>query len=233
MLRILYLAHDLSDPAIRRRVLALQTGNAEVTLAGFRRGESAGAAIGSLTTIELGTTEDARFIQRAGAVARACLSLGTALRGVVKPDIVIARNLEMLAVARRAVSLFGGDVPIVYECLDIHRLLLRQDNALRRLLPLAERLGLLTDDERRTATQRLREEERAMAVAHQVTVTPAQLRAAIPADGAELTEPDRVARVVRLRCIFDVVVAACDQRHIAAGDIPLRTVDEGGAGAGT
>ncbi len=141
MLRILYLAHDLSDPAIRRRVLALQTGNAEVTLAGFRRGESAGAAIGSLTTIELGTTEDARFIQRAGAVARACLSLGTALRGVVKPDIVIARNLEMLAVARRAVSLFGGDVPIVYECLDIHRLLLRQDFSGRMLRAAEARLG--------------------------------------------------------------------------------------------
>ena len=77
------------------------------------------------------------------------------------------------------------------------RLLLRQDNALRRLLSLAERLGLLTDDERRTATLRLREEERAIAVAHEVTVTPAQLRAAIPGYGAELTEPDRIARVVR------------------------------------
>ena len=77
------------------------------------------------------------------------------------------------------------------------RLLLRQDNALRRLLPLAERLGLLTDDERRTGTQRLREEERAIAVAHEVTVTPAQLREAMPAHDAELVEPERIARVVR------------------------------------
>jgi len=77
------------------------------------------------------------------------------------------------------------------------RLLLRQDNALRRLLPLAERLGLLSDDERRIATQRMRDEERAIAVAHEVTVTPAQLREAVPAHREVLAEPDRVARVVR------------------------------------
>jgi tRNA uridine 5-carboxymethylaminomethyl modification enzyme len=77
------------------------------------------------------------------------------------------------------------------------RLLLRQDNALRRLLPLAERLGLLTEDERRVAAWRLREEERAIAVAQEVTVTPAQLRTAAPHHGPVLVEPDRIARVVR------------------------------------
>lgn len=141
MLRILYLAHDLSDPAIRRRVLALQTGNAAVTLAGFRRGEQAAAAINGVTAIELGTTEDARFLQRAGAVARACMNLGTTLHGVVRPNLIIARNLEMLAVARRAVALFGDDIPIVYECLDIHRLLLRNDLGGRALRAAERRLG--------------------------------------------------------------------------------------------
>jgi len=51
------------------------------------------------------------------------------------------------------------------------RLLLRQDNALRRLLPLAERLGLLTDEERRTATARLDKEERVLALARETTIT--------------------------------------------------------------
>ncbi|TIW60324.1 MAG: glycosyltransferase family 4 protein, partial [Mesorhizobium sp.] len=41
--------------------------------------------------------------------------------------LIIARNLEMLALARRANSSFGATVPIVYECLDIHRLVLRND----------------------------------------------------------------------------------------------------------
>lgn len=127
MLRILYLAHDLADPAVRRRVLGLQAGNATVTLAGFRRGGKSGAAINDVAPIDLGTTEDARFLQRAGAVAKACYRLRQSLKGVERPDLIIARNLEMLAIARRAVAVMGGDVPIVYECLDIHRLLLRND----------------------------------------------------------------------------------------------------------
>ncbi|HVK90047.1 MAG TPA: glycosyl transferase family 1 [Mycoplana sp.] len=127
MLRILYLAHDLADPAVRRRVLGLQAGNASVTLAGFRRGGKTGAAINGVAPIDLGTTEDARFLQRAGAVAKACYRLDRSLNGVDRPDLIIARNLEMLAIARRAVAVMGGDVPIVYECLDIHRLLLRGD----------------------------------------------------------------------------------------------------------
>jgi succinoglycan biosynthesis protein ExoL len=51
--------------------------------------------------------------------------------------VIIARNLETLALAGAASSLFGGSVPVVYECLDIHRLLL--DEGIKgRLLRSAE-----------------------------------------------------------------------------------------------
>lgn len=141
MLRILYFVHDLADPAVRRRILALQAGGAEITLAGFRRGGKTGAAISGVTPIELGVTEDARFIQRAGAVAVARMRLERALYGIAKPDLIIARNLEMLALARKAVSVLGGDMPIVYECLDIHRLLLRKDWLGRAIRAVEARLG--------------------------------------------------------------------------------------------
>jgi len=49
------------------------------------------------------------------------------LKTVDKPDVIIGRNLEALAVADRANAMFSGDVPVVYECLDIHRLLSRND----------------------------------------------------------------------------------------------------------
>ena len=124
MLHVLYFVHDLADPAVRRRVLTLQSGGAKVTLAGFRRDENALASISDVTPIELGRTRDAQFVQRIGAIAKSALSLRGALGNVAKPDVIIARNLEMLALASRAVSIFGGDVPIAYECLDIHRLLL-------------------------------------------------------------------------------------------------------------
>ena len=141
MLQILYLAQDLADPAVRRRTLTLVAGGARVTLAGFRRGDNPLAAIDGVEPIELGTTADGRFAQRIGVVARACLSLQRQLGHVRKPDVIIARNLEMLAVARRAVAFFGGTVPIVYECLDIHRLMLRKDIVGRMLRGAESQLG--------------------------------------------------------------------------------------------
>ncbi|ASY59638.1 glycosyl transferase family 1 [Sinorhizobium sp. CCBAU 05631] len=141
MLQILYLAQDLADPAVRRRTLTLVAGGADVTLAGFRRGGNPLATVSGVEPIELGTTADGRFAQRLGAVAAACLSLKGRLGHLRKPDLIIARNLEMLAVAKRAVTLFGGDVPIVYECLDIHRLMLRRDMVGRALRAAEARLG--------------------------------------------------------------------------------------------
>lgn len=123
MPRILYLVHDLSDPAVRRRVLMLTAGGASVTLAGFRRGENRLADIEGVTPLELGATADARFLQRLVAVAGAAITLPRLLAGVPQPDVILARNLEMLALANRASTNFGG-VPVAYECLDVHRLLL-------------------------------------------------------------------------------------------------------------
>ncbi|TWD44840.1 succinoglycan biosynthesis protein ExoL [Agrobacterium vitis] len=135
-LRLLYLAHDLADPAIRRRVLMLRTGGAEVMLAGFRRDENALAAVEGVQPIELGITSDGQFVQRAASVVKASLSVKSKLGHLPRPDVIIARNLEMLSVAHRARHIFGTAVPLVYECLDIHRLMLRKDvigSALRAL----------------------------------------------------------------------------------------------------
>src|SRR5262245_32649581 len=77
------------------------------------------------------------------------------------------------------------------------RLLLRQDNALRRLQPLAERLGLLTSAELRVAERRLRREEELLDVAHATTLTPAAAVPVLAATGAALAEPERVAMVAR------------------------------------
>ena len=77
------------------------------------------------------------------------------------------------------------------------RLLLRQDNALRRLVPLAERLGLLTAAELRTAERRLREEERLLEAARTTTIAPGQVAPLLVPQGVTLAEPERVAAVAR------------------------------------
>src|SRR3989454_2309182 len=77
------------------------------------------------------------------------------------------------------------------------RLLLRQDNPLRRLLPLAERLGLLSPAELRAAEQRLRGEEEILAQARATTISPAAAGPVLAATGSGLSEAERVASVAR------------------------------------
>lgn len=125
-LNVLYLAHDLSDPAIRRRVMMLMAGGAKVCVAGFQRDRNGLADLDGVQTIILGHTADGRLAQRVSAVVKARLGLSRLLQGLARPDVVIARNLEMLALTGAASTHFGGNIPVVYECLDIHRLLLDQ-----------------------------------------------------------------------------------------------------------
>lgn len=140
-IHVLYLVHDLADAAIRRRVLTLKAGGARVTVAGFLRGRNLLENEADIQTIVLGTTVDGRFAQRIGAVAKAAASLPRQLFGVVAPDVIIARNLEALALSGRAASLFGKAVPVVYECLDIHRLLLDEGAKGRLMRFLQRRFG--------------------------------------------------------------------------------------------
>ena len=73
------------------------------------------------------------------------------------------------------------------------RLLLRQDNALRRLFPLATRLALLSEAEHRTGEQRLEEEEALLSLARRTSITPAQAAGL----GIEIGVADRVATLVK------------------------------------
>ncbi|MBN9075611.1 MAG: glycosyl transferase family 1 [Rhizobiales bacterium 65-79] len=140
MPRVLYLVHDLCDPAVRRRVAMLEAGGAAVTLAGFRRALDIPPELERLSPVDLGRTRDGRFAQRLAAVAAAALSLGSRLKGVMRPDVIIGRNLEMLVLAARARARSWPSVPVVYECLDIHRLLLGQTPASRTMRAAERRL---------------------------------------------------------------------------------------------
>jgi len=123
MIHVLYLVHDLSDPAVRRRVTTLKQGGATVDLVGFSRG-SVPADIEGVSPRAIGRTRNGRFFQRGMAVLAARRKLRTALLGLKQPDVIIARNLEMLSLTNKVNRQLTKRVPIVFECLDIHRLLL-------------------------------------------------------------------------------------------------------------
>ena len=132
--RIAYFVHDLGDAAVVRRVQMLHAGGIEVTVLGFRRGDTAPARIEGARAIDLGRTGNGQFVQRILAVLRSLARFGAIRRAAAEADVVMARNLEMLVLAARA----AGRRRLIYECLDIHRLLLGSGMA-SRLIQAIER----------------------------------------------------------------------------------------------
>ena len=111
----------------------------EVTLLGFCRGK-APALVETLTPIVLGRTEDGRLLQRVGTVLRAALAARQWHRALEGADVIIARQLETLALAARARDRIAPKARLVYECLDVHRLMLNPGPAGRLLRALEQHL---------------------------------------------------------------------------------------------
>jgi hypothetical protein len=122
-LNILYLVHDVRDPAVAKRVTMLRDGGAAVTVMGFRRAAPLEALNGA-PVIDLGETRNGQFTQRMLAVLRTLATLQRHRGAFADADAILARNLEMLAIGVRGRALQRGRPRLVYECLDIHRLML-------------------------------------------------------------------------------------------------------------
>ncbi|HEV7158716.1 MAG TPA: glycosyl transferase family 1 [Caulobacteraceae bacterium] len=121
--RVAYLAHDLSDQGVVRRVRMLHVAGAEVRLFGFRRTDQAIGEVDGAPAMDLGRSYDGALLQRAlatGAQALLAAGWGADLRGC---DVILARNLEMLTIAALARRLHAPRARLVYECLDVHRLM--------------------------------------------------------------------------------------------------------------
>ena len=124
--RIFYLAHDLNDSAIWRRVEQLRRGGAEVKLAGFRRDRPALTSTSTSTSsecFEFGITGNGRPGRRVSSIVAAALRVQTWSHHARDCDIIVARSLEMLALGALLQATFCRQALLVYECLDIHRLI--------------------------------------------------------------------------------------------------------------
>jgi succinoglycan biosynthesis protein ExoL len=125
-----YLVHDLSDAAVIRRADLLAEYGAALTVAGFHRGGSAPTKVSSAPAVDLGRTQDGKLLARALSVLRHFVFPHRVREVTTGADVILARNLESLVLARR-VRRQGQR--LVYECLDIHRLLLGDGLASRVL----------------------------------------------------------------------------------------------------
>lgn len=129
-LRIAYLVHDLNDAAVERRVAMFEESGVPARVAGFRRRDHAPVRIRHAPAADLGRTADGKLKERALAVLRHWLFPGQVSAITQDAQTIVARNLETLVLARRVRR---PGQRLVYECLDIHRLLLGRGLASRLL----------------------------------------------------------------------------------------------------
>ncbi|WP_374412447.1 glycosyltransferase [Novosphingobium colocasiae] len=139
---VAYFGHDVNDAAIRRRVAMLAEAGIPVRLGGFRRSVSGAQGACGGRVVDLGQTGDARLLQRTIAVLRHLLS-PRAIRALGgDAQVLVARNLEMLALAARVRR---GNQRLVYECLDVHRIMLGNGSKSRLIRWIERRLLACTD----------------------------------------------------------------------------------------
>ncbi|NNU79063.1 glycosyl transferase [Halovulum dunhuangense] len=137
-MRVVLLAHDLGEPAEIRWIRALRGAGMEVEVIGFRKPEGGCPAVPEWSETTLGPVGHGvgmgRVLALLGAFPRLWAARGTMRRA----EVIVARNLDMALLALVARVMAGRAVPLVYQCLDIHGLMLAR-GAKGRLARWAER----------------------------------------------------------------------------------------------
>ncbi|HKV70572.1 MAG TPA: tRNA uridine-5-carboxymethylaminomethyl(34) synthesis enzyme MnmG [Gemmatimonadales bacterium] len=132
------------------------------------------------------------YEEAAGQGAVAGINAVRRIRG--QEPVILGRDDGYIGVLVDDLVTRGVDEPYrLFTSRSEFRLLLRQDNALRRLAPVAERLGLLTGAEQRVVETRFREEEKIREVAGSTSLSPADA----PVEVGGLKGAERVSTLVK------------------------------------
>lgn len=206
MTRIAFFGHDAADAAVRRRVQGFRDDGLEVAGFTMRRRDDVQV---DWENIDLGRTFDGDYRQRIRSIFTGARRAADALDLLASADVIYARNLDMLATAFLAKRHAGLKTPVIYEALDVHRLLTRKDLiglALRRIE------GALLRKTKRLVVSSPGFLENYYEVRHRGQYTPYLIENRLAA-GAEYgprpkrddtlskpTEPLRIGWVGRLRC---------------------------------
>lgn len=141
-LRVAVFGFDLAEAAQIRRIRSLIALGCDVTSFCQRR-EGSPDIVPDWPNIDLGLVRHNDIRGRALGAARSVRRAMSGWRALSDAQVIIARNLDMAMIAlaaRRLAAIRSGRraAPLVYECLDIHGLMTRQDRT-GRLMRAAER----------------------------------------------------------------------------------------------
>jgi succinoglycan biosynthesis protein ExoL len=124
MTRIAFFGHDAADAAVRRRVQGFRDDGLDIT--GFMMRRRDDVAV-DWENVDLGRTFDGNYAQRVKSILSGAKRAAAELEKLAKAHVIYARNLDMLATAFLAKRHTGLKTPVIYESLDVHRLLTRKD----------------------------------------------------------------------------------------------------------
>jgi tRNA uridine 5-carboxymethylaminomethyl modification enzyme len=137
------------------------------------------------------------YEEAAGQGVVAGLNAGLAVQD--RPPVILGRETSYIGVLVDDLVTRGVDEPYrLFTSRSEFRLTVRQDNALRRLSPLAASLGLYDSAERAIAERRLDEEDRARGLAEETSVRPETVEALLrEAESTPLSQPVKLVELAR------------------------------------
>jgi tRNA uridine 5-carboxymethylaminomethyl modification enzyme len=145
--------------------------------------------------------------------------INAALFATERPPLILGRHTSYIGVLVDDLVTRGVDEPYrLFTSRSEFRLTVRQDNALRRLGPIALSLEMLSDEETRIVQQRLTDEARARELAERTAVRPDVANEVLLAAGSTVIQ--QPVRVVELTRRQDVSLHALLSAVGVGGELP-------------